>query len=165
MLACWPHGPCRDVMSDRLSRVERIGLWLHRTLDRRFSPLAVGLFRRTRGRISRPFGVDVLALDTLGRRSGKRRSVLLQYFRDGDDMLLVAADGGSDQHPGWYHNLMARPHAVAEVDGQRVAVQATELDAARSQAAWPRILERAPDYERYLRATHRRLPIVRLTRI
>lgn len=152
-------------MHDRLSRAERIGLTLHRELDKRFSRLAVALFRRTRGGITRPFHVDVLALTTIGRRSGKRRSVLLQYFGDGDDMLLVAADGGADRHPAWYHNLMAQPEAEAEIAGRRTAVRASELDGAEAERAWPRILERAPEYERYVRATTRRLPLVRLTRV
>jgi deazaflavin-dependent oxidoreductase (nitroreductase family) len=152
-------------MSVRLSRAESVFLYLHRTLDKRFNRLAVALFRRTRGGIARPLKVDVLALTTTGRRSGKARSVLLQYFRDGEDLLLVAADGGSDHHPAWYHNLRSTPDARVEIDGRHVDVYASELDPAEREQAWPAILERAPDYERYRRATDRVLPLVRLRRL
>lgn len=151
-------------MGDRLSRAERVGLYLHRSLDKRFNRLAVALYRGTRGRIAAPFGVDVLVLTTTGRRSGARRSVLLQYFPDGDDMLLVAAAGGDDHHPACYHNLRSQPRADVEIGARRFAVEARELGSAEIERSWPRILERAPDYERYLRATDRRLPLVRLAR-
>jgi len=55
-------------------------------------------------------------------------------------MVLVAANDGGATHPGWYHNLVARPDARVEVMGR----------------------VRAPDYERYQRATDRRVPIIRL---
>ena len=146
----------------RLSRKETVGLALHRGLDRRLSRLGVWAYRRTRGGITGPWNVDALVLTTRGRRSGRERQVLLQYFRDGDAMVLVAANDGGAAHPGWYHNLVARPDARVEVMGRLVAVRAEELPADEAAAFWPRILARAPDYERYRRATDRRFPIIRL---
>ena len=105
-------------MTTALSRKERVGLWLHRTLDKRFSRLSVALFRKTAGGITERAGVDGLVLTTTGRKSDKQRSLLLHYFRDGEDMLLVAADGGAAHHPGWYHNLMAQPAAEVDVRGR-----------------------------------------------
>jgi deazaflavin-dependent oxidoreductase (nitroreductase family) len=151
-------------MDSNVTGKERVGLWLHRTLDKRFSRLGVALFRRTRGGITERVGVDGLVLDTLGRKSGKRRSVLLQYFQLGEDILLVAADGGSERHPGWFHNLMAQPEARVEIGGETVPVTAERVSDDEAVALWPRILERAPDYERYLRATDRTIPLVRLRR-
>ena len=152
-------------MAVSVSRRERVGLWLHRTLDKRFSRLSVALFRRTNGGITERAGVDGLALTTVGRKSGVRRSVLLQYFRDGEDMLLVAADGGGDRHPAWFHNLMAQPQAEVDVAGTTVPVRAERLSEPEAEAAWPAILERSPDYERYLRATDRTIPLIRLRRL
>ena len=149
-------------MTTAITRKERLGLWLHRTLDKRFSRFSVGLFRRTDGGITERAGVDGLVLTTVGRKNGKRRSVLLQYFHDGDDMLLVAADGGSDRHPAWFHNLMAQPLAEVEIAGQALPVRAERVGGTEADALWPAILERAPDYERYLWATDRTIPLVRL---
>ncbi|HEX4937011.1 MAG TPA: nitroreductase/quinone reductase family protein [Gemmatimonadaceae bacterium] len=146
-----------------LSRRERIGLFMHRNLDRWLSPLGVWLMRRTRGSLTKAYKVKALVLTTRGRRSGRERSVVLQYFPDGDAMVVVAANDGGASHPGWYHNLRATPLARVEIDGRRIAVRADELAAEEAAGWWHRILEISPDYEKYRRATRRRFPVVRLT--
>lgn len=145
-----------------LSRKERVALAIHRGLDRYLSPLGVWVFRRTRGAIARPWKVDALLLITCGRRSGRDRTVVLQYFRDGDAMVLAAANDGGASNPGWYHNLMSEPAARVEIMGRSLAVRAEELPPDEAAAFWPRILARAPSYERYRRATTRAIPLVRL---
>jgi deazaflavin-dependent oxidoreductase (nitroreductase family) len=145
-----------------ISRRERIGLTIHRGLDRYLSPFGVLVYRRTRGGIARPWHVDALLLTTVGRRSGRERTVVLQYFPDGDAMVVVAANDGGRTHPGWYHNLHARPEAAVEVMGRRSRVQADELDPDEAARWWQRILEHDPSYERYARATNRSFPVVRL---
>ena len=151
-------------MTTSVTRKERVGLWLHRTLDKRFSRWSVALFRRTKGGITERAGVEGLVLTTLGCQSGKRRSVMLQYFHDREDLLLVAADGGGDHHPAWFHNLTAQPEATVQIAGETEAVVAERVSDADAEALWPAILERAPSYERYLRATERTIPLVRLRR-
>lgn len=147
---------------ERLSRRERIGLYLHRELDRRLTPLGVWVFRRTKGGIAKPWKVDALLLTTRGRRSGRERTVVLQYFRDDPAMVVVAAADGGAAHPAWYLNLRADPAARVEVAGREIAVRAEVLSDDEAAAWWPRILARSPDYERYARATDRVFPVVRL---
>ena len=149
----------------RLSRRERIGLFVGRGMDKRLNPLGRWLYRRTRGGITRPWKVDALLLTTRGRRSGRERTVVLQFFRDGDAMIVAAANDGGTSHPGWYFNLAADPAARVEVMGRAIAVRAEELSPDEAAAWWQRILERAPTYERYTRATTRRIPIVRLVAV
>ena len=131
-------------------------------MDKRLTPLAVWLYRRTKGGITRPWKVDALVLTTRGRRSGRQRTVVLQCFPDGEAMILAAANDGGPAHPGWYFNLMADPAARVEVMGRTVSVRAEELPAGDAAAWWERILLRAPSYEKYTRATSRAIPIVRL---
>jgi deazaflavin-dependent oxidoreductase (nitroreductase family) len=145
-----------------LSRRERIGLWLHRTLDRRLSRLGVAVMRRTRGSVAERWKVDALVLTTRGRRSGRERPVVLQWFRDDDSMIVVAANDGGAAHPAWYLNLRAEPAARVEVRGATIPVRAEELGGDEAATWWTRICERSPDYERYRRATDRPFPIVRL---
>ena len=145
-----------------VSTKERTGLLIHRELDKRLSALGVALYRLTRGAITRPWKVDALLLTTHGRRSGKDRTVLLQFFHDGDDLVLAAANGGGSSNPGWFYNLQATPEARVEVMDDTLAVHAEELSADEAAAFWPRLLRRAPDYERYLRATRRPIPLIRL---
>jgi len=87
---------------------------------------------------------------------------VLQFFRDGEAMILAAANDGGTSHPGWYFNLVADPAARVEVMGRTFAVRAEELPTDEADAWWTRILVRAPSYERYARATGRTIPIMRL---
>lgn len=141
---------------------ERVALAIHRGLDRWLTPLGVWVFRRTRGGIARPWKVDALLLTTRGRRSGKTRTVVLQYFSDGKAMVVAGANDGGATHPGWYHNLRADPAAQVEVEGRPIAVRAEVLPPDEATTWWRRIVERSPTYERYARATDRTFPVIRL---
>jgi deazaflavin-dependent oxidoreductase (nitroreductase family) len=145
-----------------LSRLDRIRLFLHRSLDRWLSPLGVWVMRRTRGGVAGAWKVDALLLTTRGRRSGRERTVVLQFFPDGEAMILAAANDGGTKHPGWYFNLKAAPEARVEVSGQTIPVHAEELPPEEAVGWWQRIVEHAPDYRRYQRATTRTFPILRL---
>ena len=146
-----------------ITRKERVALFVHRGLDRWLSPLGVLVYRRTRGGITKPWKVDALLLTTRGRRSGKLRTVVLQFFPDGEAMIVAAANDGASVHPGWYFNLQAQPAARIEVMGRRVPVTAQELPPDEAAIWWGRILRRDPSYERYARAAAGRpIPIVRL---
>lgn len=161
--AAEPEAPAPGPGSGRpSSRRERFGLAIGRTLDKRLTPLGIFLYRRTRGGITRPWKVDALLLTTLGRRSHRERTVVLQYFPDGDAMIVAAANDGGASHPGWYFNLEAEPQARVEVADRTIAVRAEVLPPSEGAAWWERILRRAPGYVRYERATRRAIPIVRL---
>ena len=123
------------------------------------------MYRRTRGGITRPWKVNALLLTTHGRRSGLARTVVLQFFPDGDAMVLAAANDGGASHPGWYFNLLADGLATAEVMGKTIPVRAEGMPEDDARQWWQRIVERAPGYERYARATSRPIPIVRLVPI
>jgi deazaflavin-dependent oxidoreductase (nitroreductase family) len=137
-------------------------LFNNRGLDRRLSPVGVWLMRRTKGRLASYWDVNALVLTTQGRRSGRDRTVILQYFPDGEAMVVIAANDGGERHPGWFYNLTASPNAVVEVDGRRVPVHATQLGPEEASQWWQRVLLAAPDYELYRRATSRPFPIMRL---
>jgi deazaflavin-dependent oxidoreductase (nitroreductase family) len=139
---------------------EKVVLYLNSELDKRLGGLGVGLYRLTGGRIARK--VDVLILTTRGRRSGKTRTVLLQFFRDGANLVIVAANSGRSSHPGWFYNLKATPTVRVQVMDRFLQVRAEELSAEETTAFWPRILHVAPTYARYQQATSRPIPLVRL---
>lgn len=72
----------------RTSRKERVSLFPHRSLDKRLSPLGVWVYRRTKGGITRPWKMDALLLTTRGRRSDRERTVVLQFFPNGNAMVI-----------------------------------------------------------------------------
>lgn len=145
-----------------LSRRERIGRWVEHEADTRSVGLAAGLYRLTKGRISGLAHRRVLLLTTRGRKSGLDRTVPLQFFPDGDRMIVVAANSGLPSPPAWYLNLTADPRARVEVMDRTLRVCAEELSPAEAAAFWPRVLETAPDYARYPERTSRRIPLLRL---
>jgi deazaflavin-dependent oxidoreductase (nitroreductase family) len=149
----------------RLSRREKVVLFIERSLDRWLSPLGVWIFRRTNGAIARPWKVDALVLTSRGRRSGRERTVVLRYFPDGEAMILAAANDGGTTHPGWYYNLAAEPTARVEIEGRTLDVRAEELPPWEAAGWWQQIVRIQPNYERFARATTRRIPILRLTPI
>src|SRR5919201_5330779 len=100
-----------------------------RWLAKRITRVHGFLLRRTRGRLASRnwfFGPRqrVLALTTIGRRSGSRRTTALGYLRDGDDFALVASNSGLDSAPAWWLNLQATREAQVDAEGERLRVRA-----------------------------------------
>src|SRR2546423_201573 len=95
------------------------------------------LLRLTRGRLRRSFllaaGQPVLVLTTRGRRSGKPRSTPVAYIRDGDRLVVTAANAGLDRPPAWWLNLEADPRAEVEVGGRRTSVRARRAEGEEAQ--------------------------------
>ena len=121
------------------------------------------VFRASRGRVGgRLGGSEVLLLNTVGRRSGQRRTTPLLYLRDGDDYVVVASKGGAPKHPAWYHNLKANPETTVEVEDREVRARAEEATPAEKARLWPKLVEMFPTYENYQKKTDREIPVVLL---
>ena len=59
--------------------------------------------------------MPVIKLTTIGRVSGKDRSVMLTSpVKSDGDICLVASKGGDDRHPEWYLNLLRDPRVKVE---------------------------------------------------
>jgi deazaflavin-dependent oxidoreductase (nitroreductase family) len=146
----------------RLSLLDKVDLTLEYELNKRIRGLGVGLYRLTGGRITRFAQAEVLLLTTRGRRSGKARTVLLQFFRDGANLVILAANSGRSSHPDWFYNLKATPTAQVQVMDRTLQVHAEELSTDEASAFWPYILRVAPANAKYQKATSRPIPLVRL---
>jgi deazaflavin-dependent oxidoreductase (nitroreductase family) len=109
-------------------------------------------------------GIPTLLLETVGARSGERRSAMVGCVEDGQAAWLVIASlAGAARNPAWLYNLARDPNATVEFgDGRRVDVTAETLDGDELDAAWRRIGERAPEYPKYKSKTDRPMPVVRL---
>src|SRR5215211_4213845 len=147
--------------SANLSRRDRVVLFLEYEGNKRLRKLGTVLYRLTGGRFA-PRDRDVILLTTRGRKSGREHTVLLQAFRDGENMVVVAANSGRNSHPDWLYNLQAAPTARVEIKDRTLRVRAEELSAEEAAAFWRRVLQVAPDYARYPRGTNRRIPMIRL---
>ena len=122
------------------------------------------LYRAGRGRIlGTVAGMPVLLLTTTGRRSGKPRTTPLTFFRDGDDLVVIASNGGEDRPPAWWLNLQQQPRAVVEIGTTRLGVVAADAPEQERERLWRTITATYAGYAGYQRRTTRRIPVVLLS--
>ncbi len=130
-------------------------------------PEHVRVYRETDGEYGHDWrnGSSILLLTTTGRRSGEPRTNALIYGRSGDDYLVVAFKGGSDQPPGWFTNLEAEPEVEVQVLGERFRARARLATPEERPAMWREMAGHWPDYDAYQERTDREIPVVVLERI
>lgn len=127
-------------------------------------PEHVRIYQETDGAVGYEWnGVPSLLLTTTGRHTGLPRTTPLIFARDGDDYLVVASKGGSDEHPQWYRNLEARPEAQIQVRAERLAVRASTASAADKPRLWAILTTVWPNYDTYQIRTQRPIPVVVLS--
>ncbi len=56
-----------------------------------------------------------MRLTTVGRKTGKDRSVILGYFEDGPNLVTLAMNGWGSPEPAWWLNLQAKPDSSVEL--------------------------------------------------
>jgi deazaflavin-dependent oxidoreductase (nitroreductase family) len=83
-------------------------------------------------------------------------------FKDKDDYILVASNGGQNFHPAWYLNLQANPEVIIEVEGKKQTARAEDTKGAERERLWATIVSKAPAYGQYEQKTEREIPVVRL---
>ena len=118
------------------------------------------LYRVSGGRLGgRIAGMPVLLLTTVGRKSGKRRTVPLTYFEDGDTIVLVASYGGRPHNPAWFENLVAASEGEVTMGRERRRLRARRATDDERGRLWPRIVETYSGYAAYQAKTSREIPL------
>lgn len=133
-------------------------------LQNSFTKGHVALYRASGGRLGTRFrGAPVLLLNHVGRKSGASRTTPLMYLRDGDDLVLVASNGGARAHPAWFHNITAAGDATVQVGGESCAVAVHTASDGERARLWPELVGIYSSYEDYQLKTERQIPVVVLT--
>jgi F420H(2)-dependent quinone reductase len=84
----------------------------------------------------------MLRLTTVGRRTGRQRSVILGYLEDGDNLFAPAMNGWADPEPAWWLNLQANPDAsVVLSGGVRRDVTARAATTEERARLWQRLVD------------------------
>jgi deazaflavin-dependent oxidoreductase (nitroreductase family) len=126
--------------------------------------LNVFFYRLTNGRLgSTMSGQSVLLLHTTGRKSGKAYITPTNYFRHGEDYILVASNWGKDKHPAWFLNLRRLKTATIQVKNQTLKVNAREAAGEEYGRLWQFVTSKNPYYLRYQKQTKRKISVVVLT--
>jgi deazaflavin-dependent oxidoreductase (nitroreductase family) len=125
------------------------------------------LYEHSDGRIGASLGGrPMLLLRTIGRRSKELRTAALLYVRDGDAYVVIASKGGAPYHPGWFHNLTAKPDVEIQVGRERIPVRARVAKGKERSRLWARADEvNQGQYGEYQSRTSRVIPVVVLDRI
>ena len=115
------------------------------------------LYRLTGGRLGlwrpKPNGWGAMRLNTVGRRSGLQRSVIVGYFQDGPNLVVMAMNGWGEGEPAWWLNLQADPDVQVDlVDGPR-RVRARAATGEERDRLWSRWREIDKNLDAY--AAHR----------
>lgn len=117
------------------------------------------VMRLSRGRVRLSFVVPMLLLRCRGARSKRLREVPLLFVPVGDDVLLVASNGGQTRAPAWCHNLRGQPEVECLMKGARVRFAAEELTGQRRDDAWQRVIAVYPGYSKYAERAQRLIPL------
>ena len=147
----------------RPTRAERIassraGSWFFLNVA---NPIDKRLIPATNGRISLIVGRPILVLEHRGAKSGKVRRTPIQYFTDGDRVVVIASSGGATKHPGWYHNLRANPDVKLFLRGRTGDYVAHEADGEERERLWAAAIDLYTGYDAYQeRAAGRRIPVM-----
>lgn len=120
-----------------------------------------GIYRATRGKLFGRMGKSpLLLLNTVGRKTGRKRTTPLIYVMDGENFVIIASKGGAPTHPAWYLNLMANPDVKVEVGDREVHVKAEEVYGEDKSRLWRKMVETYPTYDDYQMKTERKIPLL-----
>jgi deazaflavin-dependent oxidoreductase (nitroreductase family) len=124
------------------------------------------IYRASGGkRASKINGQDIALLTTVGKKSGKPRTVPLMAFEDQGDRIVVASMGGQPQDPAWFNNLVANPDVTVELGADKYNARASVVPSDDRERLWTRIKRDAPQFAGYEQKTTRVIPLVRLRRL
>ncbi len=118
----------------------------------------------SRGRLgATAANLPVVKLTTIGRVSGRPRTVMLTTpIQEDGRYVLVASKGGDDRHPDWYRNLVANPEITLEpINGDGpITLQARTATSSEKAELWPRIATGDRGYGAYEKKTSRDIPVI-----
>ena len=105
-------------------------------------------------------GRSILLLTTTGRKTGTRRTTPLLYLEDGENLVVIASNGGHPRHPAWWLNLEQTPQAEVQIRSEKRRVSAEEATGEERERLWRAVVEVYSGYEGYQKSTKRRIPLV-----
>jgi deazaflavin-dependent oxidoreductase (nitroreductase family) len=121
------------------------------------------LLRLSRGRLRRSWlfaaGQPVIALTTVGRRSGATRTTAVAALPHRDALATVGMNLGMERDPGWCHNLTANPDAWITIAGVTIPVRARRATGGEWEELWHRWVDVQPSAATFAQIARRQVPI------
>lgn len=106
-------------------------------------------------------GWGAMRLTTVGRTSGRIRSVIIGYLHDGPDLVALAMNGWDEGDPAWCRNLDAHPDALVQLPHDHPRpVRARRAQGAERDRLWQRWAAVDVDLDRYAALRTNDTPVV-----
>lgn len=105
-------------------------------------------------------GRPVVLVTIRGRRSGRLHKVPLMRVEHEGRYAIVASKGGAPEHPVWYGNVTANPHAELQDGTVTSEYDAREVTGEEKAVWWERAVATFADYADYQRRTDREIPVL-----
>jgi deazaflavin-dependent oxidoreductase (nitroreductase family) len=120
--------------------------------------------KATRGRLGlwrpKPGGWGALRLTTVGRRTGRSRTVLVGYFEDDGNLVTMAMNGWGSAEPAWWLNVQAHPNVTVQTrDGVRL-MRARRAEGADRERLWTRWASIDRNLDAYAARRHNETAVV-----
>lgn len=106
----------------------------------------------------------LLLLTTTGVRTGTAHTTPMMFHRDGDRLLVIAANAGATRDPDWYRNLVANPEVTVEIGTESYPATAVPTTGTDRDRTWAEIKQRYPFFADHERRAGRTIPVVALRR-
>jgi deazaflavin-dependent oxidoreductase (nitroreductase family) len=107
-------------------------------------------------------GRQVLLLTTIGKKTGKERTVPVVPYFDGGETYVIASMGGAPQHPAWFFNLQANGDVGVQLGADKWRARAIPVEGDERERLWKGIVAQMPNFGAYQQKTSRIIPVVKL---
>ena len=107
-----------------------------------------------------PGPLPTLLLTTIGKKSGTESVMPLLYGKVAGGYAIIASKGGDPKHPGWYHNLVAKPAVTVQVATEVFNANTRVAVGAERAGIWSQMVAMYPPFAAYQAKTAREIPVV-----
>ena len=127
-----------------------------------FNASVIEEFRANDGVVGGYYGhLDLLLLHHKGARTGAERVNPLAMQPVENGWAVFASKGGADDHPAWYHNVLANPDVTTEVGTDTVPARAYEASGEEYDRIWNKQKAKAPQFAEYEQKSKRpHIPVI-----
>jgi F420H(2)-dependent quinone reductase len=107
----------------------------------------------------------IVVITSVGAKSGNlRKNPVMRVEREGK-YVAIASKGGADDHPEWYHNLVAHPEVELQDRAEKHLYNARLLTGDERTEWWEYAVATWPTYAQYQQKTAREIPVFLLERV
>jgi len=118
------------------------------------------VFMYRRGMVRKMGKMQQVLLTTVGRKSGKPRTVQLGAVPEGDGWVVIGSAGGSDSDPNWWRNMVANPSVTVQVNDDVIKARMQEItNPADYDRVWNTVVATSKGYANYPKKTSRKIPL------